>query len=91
MLEGTVLPFSTRTMLFNDQTEKTDGDRTKQREGWSAGKDEGPSPRTVADALRRRVGLCRIRGHAQRPNLNVRQYQTRYRLSNTHAWHKLRF
>ncbi len=36
--EGIDLPFPTQQILFHDQTESTDGDRTKQREGWPAGK-----------------------------------------------------
>lgn len=34
---GIDLPFPTRVVLFHDQTEETDGDRTLQREGWPAG------------------------------------------------------
>lgn len=34
---GVDLPFPTRVVLFHDQTEETDGDRTRQREGWPAG------------------------------------------------------
>lgn len=34
---GIDLPFPTRVVLFHDQTEETDGDRTRQREGWPAG------------------------------------------------------
>jgi hypothetical protein len=33
--------------LFHDQTEETDGDRSRQREGWPAGKGEVPRPREV--------------------------------------------
>jgi small conductance mechanosensitive channel len=35
---GIDLPYPTRQVLFHDQTEVTDGDRTRQREGWPAGK-----------------------------------------------------
>lgn len=35
---GIDLPFPTTQVLFHDQTEITDGDRRKQREGWPAGK-----------------------------------------------------
>lgn len=35
---GMDLPFPTQVVLFHDQTEETDGDRTRQREGWPAGK-----------------------------------------------------
>jgi small-conductance mechanosensitive channel len=34
---GIDLPFPTRVVLLHDQTEETDGDRTRQREGWPAG------------------------------------------------------
>ncbi|MFC0679334.1 mechanosensitive ion channel family protein [Lysobacter korlensis] len=47
---GIDLPFPTRVVLLHDQTEATDGDRTKQREGWPAG-DSPPPARTVAGAL----------------------------------------
>ncbi len=41
---GMDLPFPTQVVLFHDQTEETDGDRTRQREGWPAGKNP-PKPR----------------------------------------------
>jgi len=41
---GIDLPFPTRVVLFHDQTEETDGDRTRQREGWPEG-DRPPRPR----------------------------------------------
>ena len=48
--EGVDLPFPTRVMLFHDQTEASDGNRSAQREGWpSDGKD--PKPGTIAAAL----------------------------------------
>ncbi len=34
---GIDLPFPTRVVLWHDQTESIDGDRTRQREGWPAG------------------------------------------------------
>lgn len=34
---GVDLPFPTQVVLYHDQTEATDGDRTLQREGWPAG------------------------------------------------------
>ena len=34
---GIDLPFPTRVVLFHDQTEEVDGDRSRQREGWPAG------------------------------------------------------
>ncbi len=41
---GMDLPFPTQVVLFHDQTEETDGDRSRQREGWPAGKNP-PKPR----------------------------------------------
>lgn len=43
---GIDLPFPTRVVLFHDQTEETDGDRRRQREGWPAGEDP-PQPRRL--------------------------------------------
>lgn len=43
---GMDLPFPTQVVLFHDQTEETDGDRTRQREGWPAGKNP-PKPRRL--------------------------------------------
>ncbi|MBM0744231.1 mechanosensitive ion channel family protein [Phormidium sp. CLA17] len=49
---GIDLPFPTQQILFHDQTEATDGDRTRQREGWPAGKSEVPKPHNISHALR---------------------------------------
>lgn len=43
---GIDLPFPTNVVLFHDQTEATDGDRTRQREGWPAG-DNPPQARPI--------------------------------------------
>ncbi|MBW4667438.1 MAG: mechanosensitive ion channel family protein [Cyanomargarita calcarea GSE-NOS-MK-12-04C] len=48
---GIDLPYPTRQILFHDQTEETDGDRSRQREGWPAGKSEVPKPHTISNAL----------------------------------------
>jgi len=40
---GVDLPFPTYQILFHDQTEETDGERGRQREGWPPPKD-GPAP-----------------------------------------------
>lgn len=40
---GIDLPFPTRVVLLHDQTEESDGDRTRQREGWPKG-DSPPRP-----------------------------------------------
>jgi small-conductance mechanosensitive channel len=50
---GIDLPYPTRQILFHDQTEETDGDRSRQREGWPAGKKEVPKPRSISGSLRR--------------------------------------
>ncbi|MDF5706171.1 MAG: mechanosensitive ion channel family protein [Nostoc sp. S4] len=49
---GIDLPFPTQQILFHDQTEQTDGDRSRQREGWPSGKGEVPKPRRITDSLR---------------------------------------
>jgi small-conductance mechanosensitive channel len=49
---GIDLPFPTRQILFHDQTEETDGNRKRQREGWSAAQGEVPKPRRISDSLR---------------------------------------
>ncbi|WP_277983586.1 mechanosensitive ion channel family protein [Sphingomonas faeni] len=43
---GIDLPFPTTQVLFHDQTEASDGDRRRQREGWPAG-DTIPEPRHI--------------------------------------------
>ncbi len=49
---GIDLPFPTQQILFHDQTEETDGDRRRQREGWPTGKGEVPAAGSIATALR---------------------------------------
>ncbi len=49
---GIDLPFPTSQVLFHDQTEETDGDRARQREGWPAGRSAVPGSRTIAGAVR---------------------------------------
>lgn len=48
---GVDLPYPTRMVLFHDQTEEGDGDRTRQREGWPAGSDTPPRPDRIARAI----------------------------------------
>ncbi|MEW6117452.1 MAG: mechanosensitive ion channel family protein [Nitrospirota bacterium] len=55
---GIDLPFPTQQVLFHDQTEETDGDRSRQREGWPAGKDPAPRPRSVAGAIAQYARVC---------------------------------
>ncbi|NNC87148.1 MAG: mechanosensitive ion channel family protein [Akkermansiaceae bacterium] len=44
------MPYPTQVVLFHDQTEESDGDRTKQREGWPAG-EQPPKPARISKAL----------------------------------------
>lgn len=53
---GIDLPFPTQQILFHDQTEDSDGDRARQREGWPAGNTEVPASRKLADAIRHLSG-----------------------------------
>nr|WP_205879020.1 mechanosensitive ion channel family protein [Leptolyngbya sp. BC1307] len=43
---GIDLPFPTQQILFHDQTEETDGDRSRQREGWPVSPKSDP-PRAL--------------------------------------------
>lgn len=56
---GIDLPFPTQQILFHDQTEETDGDRTRQREGWPARKGETPQPLKIATAMGQVVEVLR--------------------------------
>ncbi|HIK16638.1 MAG TPA: mechanosensitive ion channel family protein [Leptolyngbyaceae cyanobacterium M33_DOE_097] len=58
---GIDFPFPTQQILFHDQTEETDGDRSRQREGWPAGNRQVPRPRSISGSLRKLAEL-----HAQR-------------------------
>lgn len=49
---GIDLPYPTRQILFHDQTEDTDGDRSRQREGWPANSGSNPAPLGIARELR---------------------------------------
>jgi len=51
LAHGVDLPFPTQQILFHDQTEETDGDRARQREGWPAGEGPVPDPRGTALSL----------------------------------------
>jgi small conductance mechanosensitive channel len=65
MANGIDLPFPTQQILFHDQTEETDGDRRRQREGWPAGDGDVPKPRGIATSIRRRAE--RTNGSAGEP------------------------
>jgi small-conductance mechanosensitive channel len=72
LAHGVDLPFPTRQILFHDQTEETDGDRARQREGWPAGAGGAPRPRTIAGALRRLVAQGEPNGRARPPSDDAR-------------------
>ena len=48
---GIDLPFPTQQILWHDQTEETDGNRQRQREGWPAGQGEVPRSRAEVRQL----------------------------------------
>jgi small-conductance mechanosensitive channel len=54
---GIDLPFPTQQILFHDQTEETDGDRSRQREGWPAGNKDVPNSRSISGSLRKLVEM----------------------------------
>lgn len=64
---GIDLPFPTQQILFHDQTEESDGDRSRQREGWPAGKQPPPKPRKIATAMQEVVEALRSNGNGNRP------------------------
>ena len=47
---GIDIPFPTQVVLWHDQTEDVDGDRSKQREGWAPGA-QPPRANTLAKAI----------------------------------------
>ena len=51
---GIDLPFRTCQVLFHDQTEETDGDRSRQREGWPSGQARVPAQSSIAKVLHER-------------------------------------
>ena len=53
---GVDIPYMTQTVLLHDQTDENDGDRTRQREGWPAGKEAAPRPRRIGTLLGDRNG-----------------------------------
>lgn len=63
---GIDLPYPTTQILFHDQTEEIDGDRTKQREGWPAG--QSP-PRSRFEV---QTELARSERSAERPDDGAR-------------------
>ena len=64
---GIDLPFPTQQILFHDQTEETDGDRNRQREGWPPAPKDNPQSRSIASSLRQ---LARSRQNNGNSNIN---------------------
>ncbi len=62
---GIDLPFPTQQVLFHDQTETTDGDRARQREGWPAGSGAVPGPRRAGEAAPSTAGDAKSERLAQ--------------------------
>ena len=52
---GIDMPFPTQQILFHDQTEETDGNRKRQREGWPAGSGQVPESRSIGGSLSRLI------------------------------------
>ncbi|TPG57384.1 mechanosensitive ion channel family protein [Roseomonas nepalensis] len=52
---GVDMPYPTSQVLFHDQTEETDGDRARQREGWPARGREVPRSRFAVQEESRRT------------------------------------
>ncbi len=71
---GIDLPFPTQQILFHDQTEETDGDRSKQREGWPAGKDEVPHSQNVSSVL---YGFLEMGSDGNGRENNINSHQTK--------------
>ncbi|BAU64156.1 MscS Mechanosensitive ion channel [Stanieria sp. NIES-3757] len=73
---GIDLPFPTQQILFHDQTEATDGDRSRQREGWPAGNQEVPQPRNISSSLQQFAQMRSSKngksGSTKQTNLNDR-------------------
>jgi small conductance mechanosensitive channel len=61
---GIDLPCPTQHTHFHDQTEDSDGDHGRQREGWPASNADVPASREVADAIEQssRSTLRRVDG-----------------------------
>ena len=67
---GIDLPFPTQQILFHDQTEETDGDRTRQREGWPANQGNNPRPRKISSSLQQLEKNGRDKGNRNNSNGN---------------------
>jgi small conductance mechanosensitive channel len=45
------MPYPTQVVLFHDQTEEVDGNRSRQREGWPAGSGDVPKSARMSEAI----------------------------------------
>lgn len=70
------LPFPTRVVLFHDQTEETDGDRARQREGWPAG-ERPPRPRHLNEVTVERTDEAEEESRPDRPVASRRREAVR--------------
>ena len=64
---GIDLPFPTQQILFHDQTEETDGNRNRQREGWPPALQDNPQSRSIASSLSQ---LARSRNNNGNSDIN---------------------
>ena len=69
---GIDLPFPTQQILFHDQTEETDGDRNRQREGWSAGNKEVPKSLSIGSSLKQLASIRASKNGNASDNQNLR-------------------
>lgn len=72
---GFDLPFPTQQVLYHDQTETTDGNRSRQREGWPARQDNPPSRQQAQQEDRETGGTAQGTENAAVPNLRKDQPQ----------------
>ena len=69
---GIDLPMPTQQVLFHDQTEDTDGDRAKQREGWPARR-KNPKSRQELEREDKRRERAEIEPGDAQPNDQLRE------------------
>jgi small conductance mechanosensitive channel len=62
---GIDMPYPTHQILFHDQTEETDGDRSHQRGGWPARQGNIPQPRSVAAVIQKSLVRNGVAGHGE--------------------------
>lgn len=70
---GIDLPFPTQQVLFHDQTEETDGDRARQREGWPSVKGNNPQARTISGSLQHLAKNSRENSKANGNDSNIQE------------------